>query len=115
MRHPIPRYSFLAFQFNMLLDQGHTMPIEEARSHIRDGSLLDRLEEQYGKPPYYLDLSPYDAGERRTILKVFEAMADNIDEDRKLGVVHNGLALCLAYCIEVMQQPDTFGDYRFDE
>jgi hypothetical protein len=91
------------------------MPIGEARSRIQDGSLLDHLGEQYGREPYYLDLSPYDAGERRTILKVFEAMSDNIDEDRKLGVQHNGLAMCLAYCIEAIQSPETYGDHRFDE
>jgi hypothetical protein len=99
----------------MLLDQGHSLPIDEAKLRIRDGSLFDWLEELYRGDPYFLDLSLYDAGERRTILKVFESMADNIEEDRKLGVVHNGLALCLAYCIEVMQSPDTFDDYRFDE
>jgi hypothetical protein len=98
----------------MLLDQGHSMPIDEARRRIRDGSLFDWLEEQYRRHPYYLDLSPYDAGERRTILKVFEALVD-IDVDRNTGVVYNGLALCVACCIEVMQHPDTYSDYRFDE
>jgi hypothetical protein len=58
---------------------------------------------------------PLVGGERRTILKVFESLSDNIDADRKLGVVHNGLALCLAYCIEVMQRPDVYADYRSDE
>jgi len=42
-------------------------------------------------------------------------MSENIDEDRKLGVQHNGLALCLAYCIELMQHPEAYGDARFDE
>jgi hypothetical protein len=115
MDHPTPRYSFLAFQLNTLLDQGISMPIEEAHRRIGDGSLLDWLGEQYGGEPHYLDLSLYDAGERRTILKVFEEMSNTIDAKRKLGVVHNGIALCLAYCIEVMQHPDTYADYRFDE
>jgi len=38
--HPIPRYTFLAFQFNMLLDQGETLPIEEVQEKIEDGSLV---------------------------------------------------------------------------
>jgi hypothetical protein len=36
-RHPIPRYTFLAFQFNQLLDQGELLPVEEVQEKIEDG------------------------------------------------------------------------------
>lgn len=106
--HPIPRYTFLAFQFNMLLDQGEAIPVEVAHERIADGSLLDWLDDRYGKEPHYLDLSLYDKDERRTILSGFKELSNVVDASRKLGVSHNGIALCLAYCIEILQHPDSF-------
>jgi hypothetical protein len=106
--YPTPRYSFLAFQFARLLDQGCSATIDETHERIQDGSLLDWLEERFPFADYTFDLSPFDAGDRRSILKVFEAM--------EIGIVeNNGIARCLCYCIEVMQHPGTYGDYRFDE
>ena len=113
MEYPTPRYSFLAFQFNLLLDQGRVAPIDEVRRHIADGTLFDWLETQYTWAEHGMDLSLYDVDERRSILKVFQA-ASQIPADRKLGIEHNGLALCLAYCIQVMQDPGTYGDRRFN-
>jgi hypothetical protein len=104
-KHPIPRYTFLAFQFNMLLDQGETLPIEEVQEKIEDRSLFEWLESRYGKEPHYLDLSPYEAQEQRTILAAFQDLA-GVNADRKFGVTRNGLSLCLAFCIEILQHPD---------
>lgn len=106
--HPIPRYTFLAFQFNMLLDQGEKISLEETRERISDGSLLDWLDDRYGKEPHYLDLSLYGTAERQTILESFQGLSNNVDADRKLGVSHNGISLCLAYCIEILQHPEVF-------
>jgi hypothetical protein len=110
----VPRYSILAFQFNKLLDRGQSMSIDDVQNSISDCSLFDRLAERYRGDPCRFDVGLYDAGERRTILTVFGSLSDNSDPG-ELGIVHNGLALCLAYCIEVMQSPETFDDYRFDE
>lgn len=105
--HPIPRYTFLAFQFNLLLDQGETLPIEDVQEKIEDGSLFDWLEERYGKEPHFLDLSPYEDQERGTILAAFQELL-GVNADRKFGVTRNGISLCLAFCIEVLQHPDDF-------
>jgi hypothetical protein len=93
VEHPVPRYSFLAFQFNKLLDRGQSMPIDEAHDRIEDGSLLEWLEEHYRGDPCRFNVSTYDAGERRTILKVFQSLSGNSDPGN-FGVAHNGLALC---------------------
>lgn len=106
-RHPVPRYTFLAFQFNMLLDQGETLPIEEVQAKIEDGSLFGWLEDRYGKEPHFLDLSLYDVKERGTILASFQELL-GVNADRKFGVTRNGISLCLAYCIEILQHPDDF-------
>jgi hypothetical protein len=105
LKYPVPRYSFLAFQLTTLLDQGESMTVEEARTRIHDGSLFDRLEELRA------DVSPYDASERRAILSVFEDLSDNAD----FAETRNGIALCLAFCIEVMQHPKAYADVRFSE
>jgi hypothetical protein len=114
MKYPTPRYSFLAFQLNGLLDQGQSIAMDEAHRRIHDGSLIDWLAERFGGEPHYFDVSLYDAAERGLILKAFEAMSDGIDATRKLAVSHNGIALCLAYCIEVMQHPHDYEDDRFE-
>jgi hypothetical protein len=111
MRHPVPRYSILASHFNELVDQGHSMPIDEVKRRIEDRSLFDRLEELYAGDPGF-DLSRYEPAELRAILSVFGSMANAID-DGKLGIARNGLGLCLGYCIEVMQSPE--GHVDFDE
>jgi hypothetical protein len=105
VKFPVPRYSFLAFQLTMLLDEGQSMPVEEARRRIHDGSLFGRLEELRA------DVSLYDAGERRAVLSVFEDLSDNAD----FAETRNGIALCLAFCIEVMQHPKAYDDVRFSE
>lgn len=106
-RHPIPRYTFLAFQFNMLLDQGEILSIEEVQEKVEDGSLFGWLEDRYGKEPHFLDLSPYDAQERATIMAAFQELL-GVNADRKFGATRNGISLCLAFCIEVLQHPDDF-------
>src|ERR1700710_1052789 len=106
MRHPIPRYTFLGFQLNGLLDGGVSISIDDCKARIRDGSLLDWLEQQYAGEPHYLDLSLYAGGERQKICSSFEQLADGVDESRKLGVRHNGIAMCVAYCLEILQHPE---------
>ncbi len=99
--------TFLAFQFNMLLDQGETLPIEEVQEKIEDGSLFGWLEDRYAKEPCFLDLSLYEAQERGTIVAAFQELL-GVSADRKFGITHNGISLCLAFCIEVLLHPDDF-------
>jgi hypothetical protein len=100
--YPAPRYSILASQFNRLLDQGLSMTSEETRGRIEDRSLFDYLESQYSGEPHWLDLSIYKTEQRDAILATFEAI------NGELGVWQNGLALCAAYCVEVLQSPDSY-------
>ena len=102
MKSPIPRYSILASELTRVLDQGHSMSIDEVNTRVDDGSLLDWL-------AHDLDLSLYDAGERRTICTEFEQLA-NAYSSSDCGISHNGLALVLSYYIEIMQNPEPFAD-----
>lgn len=115
MEYPTPRYSFLAFQLNSLLDQGLSVSFDETHARIDDGSLFDWLLSKYAGEPHYFDLSLYGDAERDLILKVFDALSSGVDAKRKMGVQRNGLALCVGYCIEVMQHPDAYEDSRFDD
>ncbi len=105
--HP-ERFVQLAFQLNGLLDKGCSVSSNETFDRIRDGSLFDWLGELYPFDSYAFDLSGLDAGERRTILKVFE-MTDGVI------AAQNGLAVLLSYCLVVLQNPGTYADDRFDE
>jgi hypothetical protein len=116
VEHPVPRYTFLAFVLTRAIDEGQSITVDDAYAAIRDGSLFDLLREHDVDVSPYLDhetepLPGVRAGERRTMLKVLEAVSG----ESRYGVENNGLALILACCIEVLQQPDAFGDERFDE
>jgi hypothetical protein len=108
MRYPTPRYSFLAFELNALLDRGLSIHVEETHKRIADGTLFDWLEERFRPEPNYLDLSLYEGPERQGMLEIFGSLSNAVDAKRKMGVERNGLALLVAYCIEVMQHPDAY-------
>jgi hypothetical protein len=79
------------------------MSVDETESLIEDGSLFDRLRELHPN----FDVSLYESDELRAILNMFGSMSGS---ERKLGIGQNGLALCLAYCIEVMQSPEAYAN-----
>lgn len=105
------RYVQLAYQLNGLLDKGCSVTPAEMSDHIRDGSLFDWLAEQFPFDTFFFDLTMLDAGERRTMLKVF----GDGGVDGAVIAERNGLAVLLSYCLVVLQTPETFDDYRFDE
>lgn len=100
MRIPI-RYTFLGFYLNMLLDRQKTLSVSETKKHIDDGSLFDWLKDLFGDE---IDLSLYQQEDKAEMLDFFQNLVNAVDEDRKMGVKHNGISLLLAYCIEGVQQ-----------
>jgi hypothetical protein len=106
------RFTRLASELNALLDEGKSITIDEAHQGIEDRSLFVRLQELGA------DVSSYrDEDERRTILNMFASLSATADGKRKFGVSRNGLALWLAYCLQILQRPgrDNYGsdDYPF--
>jgi hypothetical protein len=106
------RYSLLAFNLNALLDQGVKMPIDEVRELIDDGSLLDRLEQRFaGEPPLLRHLATRcRRGATRRVAGVRRARGQ-CRRETQVRRHAKGLALLLAYCIEVMKSADAYADY----
>ncbi len=97
------RLTFLAFQLNYLLDRGYYAPsVEEVKEQIKNKKLFDYLKAKCRDD--YLDLSLLDDTDRKELLEEFEGLADNVDEDRKMGIQKNGICLLLAYVIELIQR-----------
>jgi hypothetical protein len=112
LSHPVPRYSILALMFNKSIDQGQSASIDEVYRRLEDGSLFDWLAETYEDAAVYL--YQYEPAVRRTILTVLGSLA-NVTLPEDLGITNNGLGLCLAYCIEVMQSPEGHADPDDDD
>jgi len=102
---PAPKYWYLADQLNRLIDQGQSIPVGEVQERIEDRSLFDQLEELYRGDPHRLDIAIISADEREEMLNAFGSMA-NAHEIRQFGIAHNGLGLCLAYCLHKLQPHD---------
>ena len=100
MRTPIPRYTFLAFKLNHLLDEGKRLDPDETRSRLDDATFFDWIEELFSNE---LDLSLYDAEERETMMRAMASIALAVNERRKFGVENNGICLALSYCIQILQ------------
>ncbi len=107
------KLTILAGQLNYLLDRGYyNIPVAEMKKKIRDGSVFDFLKKK--SMDDYLDLSLIDSNDRKELLEHFSSMADVIDEDRKMGVMNNGVCLLLAYVIELIQSK-SYNDAKANE
>lgn len=94
------RYTHLAFQALVLLDEGESLDIDETREHAEDETLLAWLEKELGGR---IDFTYYEDADKVTLSERFASLA-NATSPSDLGLVNNGLALIAAYCLEVLQQ-----------
>lgn len=86
------------------LDKGRVQSIEEIHGRISDESLFDWLVDTYG---HEIDVSSFLAPElleNYEAIEVFESLANVTESESTFGVTKNGLALLLAYCIEIIQE-----------
>jgi hypothetical protein len=105
----------LAFEINHLLDRGLSVPIDETHERVDDGTVLEWLAEQFANDQHYLDLSWIEDADRFNILAVFASLSNAVNSRRKFGVENNGLALLVAYCIEVMQNSEGYEDFGVED
>ena len=98
----------LGFWLNWALDAGHSVSITDVKTQIRAGTifdagmLLDSLSQGLDSNAGTAFL---DSDDRAEFLRRWNSYANAIDEERKMGVRHNGLSLLVAYCIENLQDP----------
>jgi len=79
-----------------LVDQGAQAEIETVTSRVDDGTVLAWLRTEYGVPA--------STSDEAHLLEAFQSLRNAVDAERKFGVTRNGLALLLAWCIELYQQ-----------
>lgn len=91
------RYTHLAFQALTRLDQGEDLDLDETRKNAEDGTLFALLDSSG------VDVSLYYGTVRDEMSERFASLA-NATGTRDLGVTRSGLALIVAYCLEMIQQ-----------
>ena len=96
MEQRTPSYESLAFELIRLIDRGHSASIAEVRRRIDTGSLFD-LFTGLGADP-----SLYGTAGQAAVVDRFKLMTHEIDHEYEYDVTRNGLALCLAYCVQAM-------------
>lgn len=95
------KFTFLLWQFNMLLDTGKydDVSVIEMKTRIRKGTISDFLKDSFPDA----DFSMIDAQDWLYLNREWSGLADVVDEDRKMGVVNRGVCLLLAYTINGLQ------------
>ncbi|MGH3297711.1 MAG: hypothetical protein ACRDP7_38550 [Trebonia sp.] len=94
------RYTHLALQALPLLDEGDSLDLDDTRKHAENGTLFAWLESEFGSR---IDLSLFDSAVRGEMSERF-AMLANATSTSDLGISRSGLALVVAYCLEMIQQ-----------
>ena len=102
--------TLLILQLNHLLDTGRydTLTLEEVKSSIRDGSILQFIQQRAGMDVDFsilLDGLTYRNFERFYVTYL-QSILENYggDEGRKWGVENRGLCLLIAWTNEILQQ-----------
>jgi len=91
-----PSYESLALEIIRLIDRGHSASIAEVRRRIDTGSLFDFLTGLGADPRLY------GTAGQAAIVDGFKLIASTTDPESDFDVTRNGLALCLAYCVQAM-------------
>lgn len=79
-----------------LLDQGQHADMDEVGRRLRDGSLFRWLKDEHSVG--------VGSEAEVVLLEEFGRLHDAVEPGRKFGVRRNGLALLLAWCVELYQQ-----------
>lgn len=98
-------FTFLALQFNRLLDKGLILDLDETHRKIQSNTLFSWLEEMFEDS---LDISLYTESDRKELGSFFEGLSSTVDEEQKMYVHNNGLCLLIGYCLEGINQ-----EYKF--
>ena len=105
--YPVPRYSVLALQMLRVLAAGGAVPGDEMTEWIRGYVMFEELVDRFAREPFEVDVSLYDGAERELILHTFQRL---LDADAVEAVRGEGLAMCAAFCVEVLQNPDGYAE-----
>ena len=80
--------------------------VPEVKEHIEDGDIFVFLADRLGKD---LAVTLFDQATLGKIADAWLTIEDTIYERRKFGIENKGLCLLVAYLVEMMQHPSTYG------
>ncbi len=80
--------------------------VPEVKGHIEDGNIFVFLADRLGKD---LAVNLFDQSTLGKVTDAWLTIEDTIDERRKFGIENKGLCLLVAYLVEMMQHPSTYG------
>lgn len=83
-----------------MLDEGEKFDLDETRKHAEDGTVLSWLEQETDGR---IDFTFYEDADKAELTERFASLA-NATSTSDLGIARSGLALIVAYCLEVIQQ-----------
>lgn len=93
-------FSLLGLEVNSLLDKGESLSIDEVHKMCDDYSIIEWLSNKG-----FQTMGFWDDETKIIMAEEFRAISCCVDEERKLLIHNNGLALIVAYCFEFIQNP----------
>ncbi len=98
----------LAFFLTSCVDKRRydDISVPEVKEHIEDGTIFGFLTDRLGKN---FAVNLFDEPTLGKIADAWLTIEDTLDERRKFGVESKGLCLLVAYLVEMMQHPSTYG------
>ena len=98
----------LAFSLTWCIDRRRydDISVPEVKEHIEDGSIFAFLTDRLGKD---LAVKLFDQSTLGKVADAWLTIEDTVDERRKFGIENKGLCLLVAYLVEMMQHPSTYG------
>jgi len=98
----------LALSLNRCIDRRRydDISVLEVKQHIEDGLIFTFLIDRLGND---LDLGLLDHAKLEKVADAWLNLEDMIDERQKFGIQNKGLCLLVAYLVEMMQHPSTYG------
>ena len=98
----------LAFSLNWCIDRRRydDISVPEVKHHIEGATIFPFLIDRLGGD---LDLSLFDQATLGKIADAWLDIEDTFNERRKFGIENKGLCLLVAYLVEMMQHPSTYG------
>lgn len=93
-------FTLLGLEVNSLLDKGEYLSLDEVHKMCDDYSIIEWLSNKG-----FQTMGFWDDETKIIMAEEFCAISNSVDEERKLYVHNNGIALLAAYCFEFIQNP----------
>jgi len=100
----LSKLTFLGFYLSSILDKRkHKVNVKEIKEILdRGDNIIDYLKLDFGFPN--IDLSIFTKEDSLELSKEFRDISLSINENKKMGIENDGIALLLGYTLELIQR-----------